>query len=260
MVIGLGTFSKHFARYGDNYILIGGSAMWLVLDDAGLEPRVTQDLDIVLCVEALDNEFISEFWRFIRAGRYEIQEKNQGHRILYRFRNPQNPSYPRMLELFSRRPDKLVLGEDSHLTPIPVEEEVSSLSAILMDEDYYRFIHGNSRKIQEISIVGEECLIPLKARAWLDLRERKARGERIDSKSIKKHKNDIVRLYQVLSPESRVLLPESIRNDLKRFLELAETEINDSTLRQLGITEKSETLFQNLRIIFGIQDSGETAP
>lgn len=31
-------------------------------------------------------------------------------------------------------------------------------------------------------------------KAWLDLSERKAAGEDIDSKNIKKHKNDVFRL------------------------------------------------------------------
>ena len=46
MVIGLDLFKKH----SDNYVLIGGSAADISLEEVGLEFRVTKDLDIVLCV------------------------------------------------------------------------------------------------------------------------------------------------------------------------------------------------------------------
>lgn len=45
-------------------------------------------------------------------------------------------------------------------------ERISSLSAILLDERYYELLHRHTRDIEGISIVSEEGLIPLKARAW----------------------------------------------------------------------------------------------
>ena len=111
-----------------------------------------------------------------------------GRKVFYRFDKPADPSYPAMLELFSRNPDDLVLGDDSHLTPIPVAEDVSSLSAILLNEDYYGFLHARKRNIGGVPVVGEECLIPLKARAWLDLTARKEAGEHVDSRDIKNTK------------------------------------------------------------------------
>jgi hypothetical protein len=41
-----------------------------------------------------------------------------------------------------RRPDLLDLAEDSDMTPLPTEDEVSSLSAILMNDDYYAFVQA----------------------------------------------------------------------------------------------------------------------
>jgi hypothetical protein len=52
--------------------------------------------------------------------------------------------------------------------------------------------------------IGEEQLIPLKAGAWLDLNARRARGEPIDAKNIRKHGNDVLRLSQMLAPDSRI--------------------------------------------------------
>lgn len=75
MVKGLDRFRDYFADYRDRYVLIGGAALWLVLDEAGLEPRATRDLDVVLCIEVLDPEFASHFWGFVEQGGYQVQEK-----------------------------------------------------------------------------------------------------------------------------------------------------------------------------------------
>ncbi|OGQ95524.1 MAG: hypothetical protein A2521_07645 [Deltaproteobacteria bacterium RIFOXYD12_FULL_57_12] len=253
MVVGLDRFAAHFADYRDRYVLIGGAATWLVLDEAGLEPRATQDLDIVLCVEALDPEFAAVFWEFIRAGGYEIQEKSGGAKLFYRFLRPRQPGYPAMLELFSRKPDLLVLGDDSHLTPIPLREDVSSLSAILLDENYYNFIHQHKREIEGVSIVGEECLIPLKARAWLDLTQRKAEGGQVDSRDIRKHRGDVLRLYLLINPGLRITLPETIRADLAAFLRGIEPELTPQFLKQLGIQGAgSVEVLQTIRSVYGV--------
>ena len=199
MVKGLEIFREHFRNFADRYVLIGGAACDIAMTAAGLAFRATKDLDIVLYVEALDAAFVQAFWEFVRAGGYEIQEKSTGEKRFYRFQKPRNPDYPFMLELFSRQPDVLQVPQGSHLTPLPLEEDISSLSAILLDNDYYDFIRTGRQEIDGLPMVGASRLIALKARAWLDLTERAERGEQIDSKTIKKHKNDVFRLL----PDSR---------------------------------------------------------
>ena len=230
---GLERFRDHFSAFGDRYVLIGGTACDLAMTDAGLDFRVTRDLDIVLCVEALDQEFAKEFWSFVKAGGYEINETSTGEKRFYRFQRPTDDSYPEMLELFSRVPDALVITGESVLTPIPIDDEVSSLSAILLDEDYYRWIHEGKTEIEGVPALGAERLIPLKARAWLDLRERREAGDRVDSKTIKKHKNDVFRLTQIVDPEYKASIPETISDDMRRFIEEVEAEPPD--LKTLGI-------------------------
>ena len=70
MVRGLDTFATFFAGEEWRFVLIGGVATQLVLAEAGLPVRATRDLDIVLCVEALDAAFGEKLWAFIRAGGY----------------------------------------------------------------------------------------------------------------------------------------------------------------------------------------------
>ena len=160
----------------------------MALDDAGLDFRVTKDLDIVLCVEVLDIEFVKAFWDFIGRGQYKNIQKSTSKKLLYRFYDPGDNNFPYMLELFSRIPDALKLSDDAHLTPIPVGEEQSSLSAILLEEGYYDFIHGSKIEIHGIATVPPEIIVPLKARAWLDLTARQDAGEKVDKNDIKKHK------------------------------------------------------------------------
>jgi len=53
MVKGLDLFRSWFKDYAGQYILIGGTAASLAMEEAGLEFRATKDLDVVLNVEAL---------------------------------------------------------------------------------------------------------------------------------------------------------------------------------------------------------------
>ena len=155
MVKGLEVFREHFRNYADRYVLIGGAACDIAMTAAGLAFRATKDLDIVLYVEALDAAFVQAFWEFVRMGGYEVQEKSTGEKQFYRFQKPTNADYPFMLELFSRQPDVLQVADGSHLTPLPVEEDASSLSAILLDNDYR---HCRSRRSSGDSAWGlAEC-------------------------------------------------------------------------------------------------------
>lgn len=71
---GLEIFTQHFAAHQDQYVMIGGVAAWLTMDEAGASFRATKDLDIVLVMEALDKRFVAHFWDFIKAGGYQIQQ------------------------------------------------------------------------------------------------------------------------------------------------------------------------------------------
>jgi len=123
-----------------------------------------------------------------------------------------------MLELFCRAPQGIQLAAAAHLTPIPFDEAIASLSAILLDEEYYAFILNGRQSVAGLPWIGAEQLIPLKARAWLDLSARKAAGEAVDSKDIRKHANDIIRLAQLLAPDMQISLAEPIASDFDRFV------------------------------------------
>lgn len=254
MVKGLNIFRDHFKGFPDSYLLIGGVACYLVMEEAGLDFRATKDLDIVLCAEALDANFIAHFWEFIRAGGYQNQQKSTGSKQFYRFEKPKTDGYPFMLELFSRLPDQLNLTGNAHLTPIPMDGDISSLSAILLDEDYYQCIRYGKSSISGVPVLSAELILPFKARAWLDLTRRKQAGDRVDSKIIKKHRNDIFRLSVLLSPSQRVNLPQTIKMDMGQFLAAMndEKEIN---LKDFGVAIGFEDWVESLRTIYQLEVS-----
>lgn len=234
---GMDIFRNHFCSVNDQFFLIGGAACDIMFEEAGLSFRATRDLDIVLCIEVLDSSFVSVFWEFIHSGKYEIKEKSTGQKQFYRFSKPQNEDYPYMLELFSRLQDGLELPEGTHLTCLSIDQASASLSAILMDSPYYDFLHSGKMIMNGIPIVMAEYLVPLKARAWLDLSDRRNDGERIDSRRIRKHRNDVFRLYRIIQPAFEMTVPDVVRNDMSRFIDSMKEEIIDlNNLEVSGIT------------------------
>lgn len=168
------------------------------------------------------------------------------------FYQPNDDIFPYMLEFFSRRPEALVMPEESQIAPIPIDQTISSLSAILLNDDYYKFI-VNGKTIQEdVSFIPQEYLIPLKAKAYLDLSTLKnSEKQHVDSKDIKKHKNDVFRLYQILTPDTKIEVPPTIAEDLKHFLGIV-TEAPPN-LKSLGIKGSSlDEVIENLKHIYDI--------
>lgn len=249
MVTGVDRFRAHFAGHEHQYVLIGGAACELIMDEVGLDFRATKDLDIVLIVEALDAAFAERFWAFVEEGAYEIRERSEGRKILYRFQKPKTDDFPAMLELFSRMPEGLELAEDAHLTPLPIDEAAASLSAILLDEDYYAFLRSMVRDVGGIPVLSEAAIIPFKARAWLDLTREREAGGRVDEKNIKKHRNDVARLLQVLSPDASFPLPETVTTDMRSFVDVATAEA-DYDPKQFKVNMTREGVAARLRAAY----------
>jgi hypothetical protein len=127
VVKGLDVFRDYFAGHADQFVLIGGTAATLAMEDAGLAFRATKDLDIVLHIEALTPEFGVTFWSFVEQGGYDVRQASAtGKPVFYRFQKPADAHFPAMLELFCRSPDGIQLAAGSHLTPIPLDEAVAS--------------------------------------------------------------------------------------------------------------------------------------
>jgi len=252
MVKGLDIFKEFFKDYQDSYLLIGGAACDIVIEESGLTPRATRDIDIILIVEAIRREFVEQFWSFINEGKYHQREKSSGEREYYRFLNPENVVYPYQIELFARVPDVLEIDESAHLTPIPTDDDFSSLSAILLDDEYYLYTIENSNKEKGIHLANTSALICLKAKAYLEMKVRKNKGARIDKKDIQKHKTDVFRLALILASGDYFELPESIKKDMKEFTEAVKWELPGKEMfKNMGAGNVDvQTLYDQLLVNF----------
>ena len=226
MVKGIDRFKAYFRDYTDQYVLIGGAACDISFGSNNAEFRATRDLDVVLIAEALTREFGQRFWEFIRDGGYQNRAKSSGASQFYRFDKPTQEGFPAMIELFART--EYILEDGAELTPIHIDDSISSLSAILLNDSYYDALLRGRDVIDGFSILRHSWLIPFKAKAWLDLNERNRRGEHVDSRNLKKHRNDIIRMAAELVLE-RCELPE----DMANFIE--EMNVTDQEIRNLKL-------------------------
>lgn len=196
--------------------------------------------------------FGKRFWEYIVAAGYEHRNRSTGEPRFYRFTNPQSREYPAMIELFTRKQEGIILPEDAKLSPLLMDEDVSSLSAILLDDDYYEFLRRGRIRVAGVTVLDAPYLIPFKAKAWLDLSDRKAAGELVDGRNIRKHKNDVFRLTELLDRNQGLLpyLPDTIKADMRDFAKRMIPEPVD--LKQLGIYDRTkEAILDELRSIYG---------
>jgi hypothetical protein len=255
MVKGLDVFIKYFKEFSQNYVIIGGTACDLIIDEAGFYPRATKDIDLILVVEALTSDFVTQFWQFVKDGRYERNESSNTERKYYRFVKPEQEEFPFQIELFSRSPDLIHIDEGIHLTPIPTPDDLSSLSAILLDEEYYGFILEHSSEVNALHRANIESLICLKAKAYLEITERIKKGSKEDSKLLRKHKGDIFRLGAMLPEGDQCELPGSIKNDMTNFIKDITEELPGKELfRNMGIGRVSpKSVLDQLIKVFSLE-------
>ena len=210
MVKGLDTFQKYFADYEEQYVLIGGAACDILFESNEVNFRATRDLD-------------------------------------YRFDKPEDDNFPKMIELFCRSDFKL--KDAKGITPIHIDDEVSSLSAILLNDDYYKALLNGKEVRKGLSVLRPEYIILFKAKAYLDLKKQKDLGERVDSSDIKKHKKDVLRIASELMLEKVEELPTAVDADIHSFIDLLEQEpFDQNSLKRYGL--KNEDVVELLEKVF----------
>lgn len=248
MVKGINKFREFFKDFPNQYVLIGGAACDISFQDNDMDFRATKDLDMVLIVEALTREFAEKFWEFIQQGKYRNRIRSNGQPQFYRFDKPEELGYPFMIELFSRKEWKLQV--DSVLTPIHVDDTVSSLSAILLNDAYYELLLQGRDIVDDISILKPTWLVPFKAKAWLDLHNKLEQGEHVDSRDIKKHRNDILRIVaeMILEPCE---LSYTVKQDMNEFIKMLRvTDAEMKNLKLAGVHQ--EDIINKLQEVYNL--------
>ncbi len=188
---------------------------------------------MILIVEQMTPEFGHRFWEFIHAGNYEMRERKRDEGKepvpeLFRFYKPQTEGYPYQIELLSRQPEILSVPTDFHLTPIPAGEDVSSLSAILMDEEFYHFALAHSTIEDELHVADTVGLICLKMKAYLNLSEQEPPAH---SSDIRKHMSDVFKLMASSYIADPIELSENMRKDAVAFVAKMESLMPNQPLQ-----------------------------
>ena len=64
-----------------------------------------------------------------------------------------------------------------------------------------------------------EHLVPMKMKAWLDLTEKNAQGIHVNERDLRKHRQDVFRLYPLIREDILIPTPEEVCNDVKTFVD-----------------------------------------
>ncbi len=254
---GLDKFREAFEAYSDNYIIIGGTACDFTMAGTVVRPRATHDIDMIVVVENMTKEYGERLWQFVREAGYRPEKRKaaDGEKSkyeLYRFLDGK-PGYPEMIELLSRHPD--ILGEPKGLIiePLLIGEDVSSLSAIIMDDDLYQFTIEHSTLTDGIRHADAAALVALKARAYLNICKEKTEGHHVNSKDIKKHRSDVLKNVYIIE-DLGIIAPPSIVETILEFVASIRSqwdELQDSLAKSLGQTPAFvEALLEQLEALY----------
>ena len=242
-VIGLDGFAKYFAGYEDCYTIIGGAACEILMSQTPIDFRATKDIDMIILFEDKFKEFAELFWNYVREGGYTYGWKNSDEPHFYRFTDPKD-GYPKQIELFSRKPN-YHLESTTPIVPIHIDDDVSSLSAILLNDDFYDFMLKGRTVIRGLSVLETSYIIPFKMMAWVNLMHEKSEGRHVNSKDLRKHKNDVFQLFQIVPEGETIEVTGDVADSVDEFLEMIIGE--NIVFADLGIDSDIGTEVRALR-------------
>lgn len=222
MVTGYEIFREAMQDHIDNFIVIGGTACEVCLADTGRTRHVTKDIDLIVIVDNITRDFLSDFWQFIHNGGYTIgkRENSVGKIVyaLYRFNHPSQEGFPWQIELLASQAERLLEPQNIRIEPISANGGQYSLSSIVMDKDLYDFTIAHSEIREGMRMADEIALIALKMRAFLNLSKDKKEGKTVHSDDILKHRRDILNLMATGKAIGPVSVCHSIFGDAVEFV------------------------------------------
>ena len=209
------------------------------MDSLRLDFRPTDDFDIVIVSENLTLGFGAALKQFIRDGGYSIQHRKSNDKpSFFRFLAPKTDAFPSKLELATVKPFDEWKWD---FAPLDVGDARSSLSAILFETDFYRFILDNAVVVHGISTMRLEGLIPLKCLAFLELSRQDDPSPKILA-NIEKHWQDIFRLADAL-PDGTFPLPDKVASITTEAL---------ARIAQNPLAENASEILAMLRQFYGL--------
>lgn len=225
MVRGLERFLDFFADWKSSFAIIGGCACAQWCEDSAVRFRSTQDIDVVLLLEANNPGFFTRFWEYVRHGKYVLERREEDNSAkLFRFECPgAGLDFPKKIELLTGIPD-IVIPEDIRIVHLRAKDGRYSLSAILLQDDYYNLVSAGCAETRNgMPTVRPDILALLKAKAYLNLLRDKDGGRFVSERDLKKHRNDVFQLSYLFRGRYAGELPELVKSDMAEFLSLYST-------------------------------------
>ena len=82
----------------------------------------------------------------------------------------------------------------------------------------------------------------------MDLCRRKSEGEHVNSSDLKKHKNDVFRLMNIINPDEVISVPGTVKEDIGQFIaRMPEERIN---MKNIGFDMELDAALQILEKVF----------
>jgi len=237
---GLNHFEEYFKDFRESYVVVGGFATLMLLEkQLKGHGKVTQDIDLVLLTTA-SVEMAQKIKAYVTEGAYTIQKGQKDNFSYYRFVNPKVENFAKEIELFAVNDHALVLDEGQRIIPIDPEEGLYSLSAIMLDHEYFEMIKNNIDNSNRVPCTNTLATIMLKISAFYDL---KSRGD----DKWKKHRRDIIKLVLLLTGEEYLELKGRMVEDVELFMEHL-TTLDDKMIK--NITSMDEIVYEALSGVF----------
>lgn len=160
---GLSHFQEYCKEFDEHYVVVGGFATVMLLDEELGEGhgKATFDIDLVLLTNN-SVELAQRIKQYITDGKYDIQVGEKDQYKYYRFNNPKEENFAKEIELFASNENELKLDDGQRILPIDPEEGLYSLSAIMLDSEYFEMIKSNINKSAEAPCTNTQATIMLK--------------------------------------------------------------------------------------------------
>lgn len=247
----LSIFIDSFKKYNEDFVIIGGTSCFMHFNQHPIETfRTTKDIDIVVTI-IMENkntkQFAANLKDFIDKGNYTKGRKQEDKVVYYRFYTKKS-DFPDQIELFM--PVEHDIFRDEHIGKL--KDELYPFSGILLDSEYVNLLKNNTEIIEGIRFSSILMTIIMKMKAWKHLRHLASDGVNIRSKNIKKHNNDIYRLWKLLTEKHTIEVGKNIYEELIDIkTELEEENIDLINFGIKGITKEEilDEIIKKIKVI-----------
>lgn len=117
-----------------------------------------------------------------------------------------------------------------------------------MNEAYYEFMLRGRTVADGVSVLDAAHLVPMKMKAWLDLTEKKAYGIHVNDRDLRKHRQDVFRLFPLISEDMDIATPLEVYDDILEFIKAMENLSFEP--KTIGLHIKKDEMLKVYRSIY----------